>query len=142
MLISYFGLCKRLEVDQTGFVPTTYGAITAGSRGWRAPEILRGEMKLDKSNASQSSRGSAKPAKLTEKVDIFALGCLFYYCLTKGRHLYGGQINREARILHDQKSMGDSYSSGKDNEATDLIKKMLNKQASLWCVRQPSLFSG
>jgi serine/threonine-protein kinase/endoribonuclease IRE1 len=63
MLISDFGLCKRLDVDQTSFLPTAYGALAAGTVGWRAPEILRGEVKLDEGLAgedrgSMSSRGS------------------------------------------------------------------------------------
>ncbi|KAK7683852.1 hypothetical protein QCA50_013230 [Cerrena zonata] len=37
MLISDFGLCKKLEVDQTSFLPTAHGAMAAGTVGWRAP---------------------------------------------------------------------------------------------------------
>ncbi|KAJ7809381.1 hypothetical protein B0H14DRAFT_3759804 [Mycena olivaceomarginata] len=98
MLISYFGLCKKLDVDQTSFLPTSHGAMAAGTVGWRAPEILRGDAKLDEmsagDDASVSSQGSAasgassgtagKLARLTKSVDIFALGCLFFYTLTSG----------------------------------------------------------
>jgi serine/threonine-protein kinase/endoribonuclease IRE1 len=42
MLISDFGLCKKLDVDQTSFLPTAQGGAGAGTVGWRAPEILRG----------------------------------------------------------------------------------------------------
>ena len=152
MLISDFGLCKRLEVDQTSFMPAV---SAAGTVGWRAPEILRGEVRLDGSDASQSSRGSvatlngnntpsnsAKPMKLTKAVDIFALGCLSYYCLTEGGHPYGDQLVREANIMKDAKSLpGDLGRFGKEGaaEVTDLIKQMLDAQASLRYVGQSFL---
>jgi len=149
MLISDFGLCKRLEVDQTSFMPTACGAMAAGTVGWRAPEILRGEVRLDDSDASQSSRGSVatlngssstKPMKLTKAVDIFALGCLFYYCLTGGSHPYGDRFEREVNIMKDLKSLGGLSHFGEEGtEATDLIEKMLNSQAALRYVQQSFL---
>ena len=158
MLISDFGLCKRLEVDQTSFMPTV---LAAGTVGWRAPEILRGDVRLDDSDASQSSRGSvatlngnntpsssAKPMKLTKAVDIFALGCLFYYCLTRGRHPYGAnRLEREAKIVKDEKRLpGDlldcfkKFGEEGTAEVTDLIKQMLDAQASLRYVGQSFLW--
>lgn len=153
MLISDFGLCKQLEVDQTSFMPTAFGAMAAGTVGWRAPEILRGEVRLDDSEASQSSRGSvatlngsntpsnaSKPMKLTKAVDIFALGCLYYYCLTGGGHPYGDRFEREANIMKDVKSLGSLDHFGEEGtEATDLIGKMLNAQASLRYAEVPLL---
>lgn len=153
MLISDFGLCKRLEVDQTSFMPTAFGAMAAGTVGWRAPEILRGEVRLDDSDVSQSSHGSvatsngnntpsssSKPTKLTKAVDIFALGCLFYYCLTGGGHPYGDRFEREINIMKDMKSLGGLGHFGEEGtEVTDLIEKMLNAQASLRYLEQSLL---
>ena len=83
MLILDFGLCKKLDVNQTSLLPTAQGAMAAG---WHAPEILCGEVKLDNSagDDSQSSRGSSvgtptnssgggrccKPTRLMKLVDI------------------------------------------------------------------------
>lgn len=150
MLISDFGLCKRLDVDQTSFLPTAYGALAAGTVGWRAPEILRGEVKLDEGlvgedRGSMSSRGSVgtvtgnsssgsvgssannkSRARLTKSVDIFSLGCLFYYTLTNGGHPYGDRFEREVNILKDAKDLSGVERFGEEGtEAKDLIMRML-----------------
>ncbi|TFK29552.1 hypothetical protein FA15DRAFT_664103 [Coprinopsis marcescibilis] len=149
MLISDFGLCKKLDMDQTSFLPTVNGGLGAGTVGWRAPEILRGEVKLDDLNDdhSMSSRGSvstvqsigsnssspstAKPTRLTKSVDIFALGCLYYYTLTNGNHPYGDRFEREVNILKDQKSLDLLERFGEEGtEACDLIDQMLHPEAS------------
>lgn len=143
MLISDFGLCKKLEMDQTSFLPTAHGAMAAGTVGWRAPEILRGEVKLDDSMSddhSQSSRGSVgtavngstsgKPTRLTKSVDIFALGCLFYYVLTNGSHPFGDRFEREINILKNTKFLDGLEQFGEEgSEAVDLITKMLDPEA-------------
>ncbi|KAG1873028.1 hypothetical protein DFJ58DRAFT_722200 [Suillus subalutaceus] len=143
MLISDFGLCKKLEIDQTSFLPTAHGAMAAGTVGWRAPEILRGEVKLDDSMSddhSQSSRGSVstavngstsgKPTRLTKSVDIFALGCLFYYVLTNGLHPFGDRFEREVNILKNAKSLDGLKQFGEEgSEAVDLITNMLDPEA-------------
>jgi serine/threonine-protein kinase/endoribonuclease IRE1 len=70
--------------------------------------------------------------KLTKAVDIFALGCLYYYCLTGGSHPYGDRFEREANIVKDVKSLGGLNHFGEEGtEEVDLIGKMLNAQASL-----------
>ena len=147
MLISDFGLCRKLEVDQTSFLPTTGGAMGVGTFGWRAPEILRGEVKLDETIAddnSQSSHdsvgtatgsnhsGTGKPTtRLTKSVDIFALGCLYYYCLTNGGHPFGDRFEREVNIIRDQKSLQGLEGFGEEGlEAVNLISSMLAPEAA------------
>jgi serine/threonine-protein kinase/endoribonuclease IRE1 len=144
MLISDFGLCKRLDVDQTSFLPTAHGAMGAGTVGWRAPEILRGDVKLDEfgDDHSLSSRGSTgtvtgaptsstgKPTRLTKSVDIFALGCLFYYTLTNGGHPFGDRFEREVNILKNAKNLESLDRFGEEGaEAADLINAMLDPEA-------------
>ncbi|KAK0484521.1 hypothetical protein IW261DRAFT_1667840 [Armillaria novae-zelandiae] len=143
MLISDFGLCKKLDMDQTSFLPTAHGAMAAGTVGWRAPEILRGEVKLDElgDDSSISSRGSSRgstgtatgaptgssPTRLTKSVDIFALGCLFYYTLTNGGHPYGDRFEREVNILKNEKNLEGLERFGEEgSEAVHLIEQMLN----------------
>ncbi|KIM41614.1 hypothetical protein M413DRAFT_445589 [Hebeloma cylindrosporum] len=148
MLISDFGLCKKLDVDQTSFLPTAQGAMGAGTVGWRAPEILRGDVKLDDVNnrddsSSMSSRGSVAtingsatpsspaPTRLTKSVDIFSLGCLFYYTMTNGGHPYGDRFEREGNIMRDVKDLTGLDRFGEEGtEAKDLISAMLSYEPS------------
>ncbi|KAI0269552.1 hypothetical protein BGY98DRAFT_1014131 [Russula aff. rugulosa BPL654] len=147
MLISDFGLCRKLELDQTSFLPTTGGAMGVGTFGWRAPEILRGEVKLDVTVADDNSQGShdsvgtatgsnhsgtGRPTtRLTKSVDIFALGCLYYYCLTNGGHPFGDRFEREVNIIRDQKSLEGLEGFGEEGlEAVDLISSMLAPEAA------------
>jgi serine/threonine-protein kinase/endoribonuclease IRE1 len=150
MLISDFGLCKKLETDQTSFLPTANGVMGAGTVGWRAPEILRGEVKLDdllsvttSDEHSLSSRGSTstvtsgstptsgKGTRLTKSVDVFALGCLFYYILSNGGHPYGDRFEREVNILKDTKNLDALQRFGEEgHEAVNLIEQMLDPEAA------------
>ncbi|KAF9530552.1 hypothetical protein CPB83DRAFT_850528 [Crepidotus variabilis] len=153
MLISDFGLCKKLDVDQTSFLPTAQGAMAAGTVGWRAPEILRGEVKLDEftnedggsfssrgsnttvlgnaSIGSSGSSGAGRPVtRLTKAVDIFALGCLFYYTVTNGGHPYGDRFEREGNIIKDAKDLAGLDRFGEEGtEAKNLIAAMLDPEA-------------
>lgn len=141
MLISDFGLCKKLDVDQTSFLPTAYGAQAAGTVGWRAPEILRGEVKLDdigdghssssvSSTSTATGASTARPTRLTKSVDIFALGCLYYYTLTNGCHPFGDRYEREVNILKDSKDLKLLEQFGEEgSEAVDLVERMLDPQA-------------
>ncbi|KAF8802399.1 kinase-like protein [Phlegmacium glaucopus] len=136
MLISDFGLCKKLDMDQTSFLPTTNGAMAAGTVGWRAPEILLGEAKLDElSTGEHNSTSSPSPGttattpttRLTKSVDIFALGCVFYYILTNGGHPYGDRFEREVNIINDNKDLS-LLPIKEATEAYDLITSMLHPQ--------------
>jgi serine/threonine-protein kinase/endoribonuclease IRE1 len=116
MLISDFGLCKKLEVDQSSFLPRASGGhspCAVGAQGWRTPEILRGDVSFGKNavaHAGSGLGGDSAPGsgngksnsggtRLTKSVDIFALGCLFYYTLVNGEHPFGEKYVREANIL-------------------------------------------
>jgi len=169
MLISDFGLCKKLDVDETSFLPSVRGVWAAGTVGWRAPEILRGEVGVDEvtvvvadSSGSMSSQGSdatvlndsssstsnnnnKSQPRLTKSVDVFSLGCLFYYVLTNGGHPYGDRYEREVNILKDAKDLGgvDDERFGEEGaEARDLIGRMVDMQPrrrpdTLTCLLHP-----
>lgn len=139
LLISDFGLCKKLEGDQNSFRATT--AHAAGTSGWRAPELLVDEDLaspiLHPDLASAHTGGStSEPAvvdpqtnrRATRAIDIFSLGCVFYYVLTSGNHPFDrdGKYMREANIVKGHYNLDDLASLGDYQwEAKDLIGSMI-----------------
>lgn len=140
LLVSDFGLCKKLDREQSSFRATT--AHAAGTTGWRAPELLLDEDNelqqiptLDTSTHSGSgpiANGAlTTPRRATRAIDIFSLGLVFFYVLTKGGHPFdcGDRFMREVNIrkgtfdLRPLEVLGD-YSF----EAKDLIASMLRPE--------------
>ena len=134
MLISDFGLCKQLEPGRMSYNPSAQGPRAAGTVGWRAPEVLRGEVKLDGDSADGSSAASAasawSPTRQTQFVDIFALGCLYCYVLTGGFHPFGAGPELEFRISNNAKSL----ERLEDQVAVDATERMLSPNAEDRCV--------
>jgi len=147
LLVSDFGLCKKLEGEQSSFRATT--AHAAGTSGWRAPELLLDDdirdgsvMAIDASTHSGSgsllvSSDVLPNRRATRAIDIFSLGLVFFYVLTKGSHPFdcGDRYMREVNIrkgnynLKPLEVLGD-YSF----EAMDLIGSMLEAEPK----RRPS----
>lgn len=147
ILVSDFGLCKKLEGGQSSFGATT--AHAAGTSGWRAPELLLDDDAPGNGHGSHSAlsdHGSTvhsgshtsglvgqdlfgpNSRRVTRAIDIFSLGLVFFYVLTKGNHPYdcGDRYMREVNIrkgtfnLQPLDVLGDyAY------EARDLIASML-----------------
>jgi serine/threonine-protein kinase/endoribonuclease IRE1 len=143
MVLSDFGLAKRLDAGQSSYMQTGNHAV--GTTGWLAPECLTGEVDLDQGFEGSSSRHSrytdddgpkrletAKPkhGRLTRAVDLFALGCVYYYVITSGGHPYGGRYDRDRNIIRDEKNLSALDSYGEDGyEAKALITKLLSPDA-------------
>ncbi|KAI2626362.1 hypothetical protein GGS21DRAFT_540853 [Xylaria nigripes] len=112
LLVSDFGLCKKLEGGQSSFGATT--AHAAGTSGWRAPELLLDDDARENSNISSSSIHSDSSQlvsadimpnrRATRSIDIFSLGLVFFYVLTKGLHPFdcGDRYMREVNIRKGQ----------------------------------------
>lgn len=76
-LISDFGLCKKINKGKASF--SKRSGVT-GTEGWIAPEMLKGN-------------------RTTMSVDIFSMGCVYFYVLSEGSHLFGTSLERQANIL-------------------------------------------
>lgn len=116
-LISDFGLCKKLENDQSSFKGTTANA--AGTSGWRAPELL-----LDTSPAYLES-SKEKRVRLTRSVDIFSAGCVFFYVLTDGYHPFGDRYIREGNIIKGEFDLSKLNNLPDSYTVKDLISSMI-----------------
>jgi serine/threonine-protein kinase/endoribonuclease IRE1 len=131
-LISDFGLGRKLEPGHSTFQAHSNGA--AGTSGWRAPEVLRGVDKGKGVSHSSGSPTSTPPPesgahrRITRAVDIFSMGCLFYYVLTDGEHPFGNLTYlRDGRILdHDFDLSALDCSTNDGVEALDLISRMIS----------------
>lgn len=120
-LISDFGLCKKLEGDQSSFRATT--AQGSGTFGWRAPELLLED--LDK--GSLSKKLLSHDHRLTRAVDIFSTGCVFYHYLTKGGHPFGDKFTREGNIIRGAFDLSLLDDTVFEYEAKDLISQMIDR---------------
>ncbi|XP_076241696.1 serine/threonine-protein kinase/endoribonuclease Ire1 isoform X2 [Calliopsis andreniformis] len=110
-MISDFGLCKKLQLGRVSF--SRRSGVT-GTDGWIAPEMLNGN-------------------RTTCAVDIFSLGCVFYYVLSDGKHPFGDPLRRQANILcgeSDLMALHDNVSQNDKELALVLIKAMIASDPS------------
>lgn len=154
MLISDFGLCKKLDIDESSFFQTANNAT--GSFGYRAPEVLKGQVNPNDPSISPSvshntSDGAqlqqhptsdsdlygstAKRKRLGRSLDLFSLGCIFYYILTRGEHPFGDRFARELNIVQDNVSLERLDGLGEESfEAQSLIRSMIAAEPADRCV--------
>jgi hypothetical protein len=76
--VSDMGLSKKLEEEETSFTFSTNAP--SGDGGWAPSEVLLCKRK-------------------TMKVDIFAMGVLIYFVLSKGSHPFGNRFKRNGNIV-------------------------------------------
>ena len=104
VMISDFGLCKKMKVGRMSF---SRQSGIAGTEGWIAPELML-------------SDGST-----TCSVDIFSLGCVYYYVLTNGCHPFGEAFKRQANILEGEYTISELMGQNSITEV-NLVKTMIN----------------
>lgn len=102
-MISDFGLCKKLSHGRLSF--SRKSGVT-GTDGWIAPEMLSGQ------------------GRATKAVDVFSLGCVFYYVLSGGRHPFGDTLERQANIKHGRHNLLEVGTNGPLGQS--LIEQMLH----------------
>ncbi|KAG8234700.1 hypothetical protein J437_LFUL014316 [Ladona fulva] len=111
VMISDFGLCKKLKVGRMSF---SRRSGIAGTEGWIAPEMMAAPF--------DSVSGVHRT---TCAVDIFSLGCVFYYVLSQGKHPFGDSLRRQANIMAGEYSLNELMGSEKYLER-HLIEKMIS----------------
>ncbi|KAI5848700.1 hypothetical protein DFP73DRAFT_542098 [Morchella snyderi] len=139
LLISDFGLCKTLDDNQSSFKLTTHAS--PGTCGWRAPELLTMDDERRRpfsSPGNTESSGSASSEtvifevnntqrRATRAIDIFSMGCVFYFILTQGEHPFGDRWHRELNIISNKSDLSRlSILGGAGYEARDLISSMID----------------
>ncbi|KAF1982387.1 hypothetical protein K402DRAFT_363106 [Aulographum hederae CBS 113979] len=140
-VISDFGLCKSLPDN----ISTLHGTTgNAGTTGWKAPElIMQPKDSEGRNTSSQGHSGSSTSSNETissgvkRAVDIFSLGCVFYYVLTNGLHPFDDDkelwyqlrelnIKRNKPFFNKLKDLG-----GDAEEPMQLIQWMLKPKPEL-----------
>lgn len=142
-VITDFGLCKTLDDGPNSTYAPTANHTAAGTSGWRAPELLVNSKATvaaplastgtaSTRSASHSSDGTTidppTGRRATKAIDIFSLGCVFFYIMTQGRHPFdvgGESLGRDLNIKENRSDLEVLRLYDYSYEADDLIMQML-----------------
>lgn len=102
--LSDMGISKRLSEGASSFDPHT---SALGSAGWQAPEQLQ-------------------HGRQTRAVDMFALGCVIFFCISGGRHPFGPRFERDVNIV---RGISDLFAVEHIPEAVHLLQALLSPKA-------------
>ncbi|KAF1953976.1 hypothetical protein CC80DRAFT_449939 [Byssothecium circinans] len=134
LVISDFGLCKTLPDNMSTLIGTT---ANAGTVGWKAPELILQPRDIGVGSStghSRESSASTDPVSQGVKraVDIFSLGCVFFYVLTNGSHPFddeeGWAQMREYNIKKNKASFRQLDMGDDSEEPIHLISWMLSNR--------------
>ncbi|KAK8367826.1 hypothetical protein V6Z12_A02G213000 [Gossypium hirsutum] len=104
--LSDMGISKRLLEDRSSL---GHHATGCGSSGWQAPEqLLLGRQ--------------------TRAVDLFSLGCVLFFCITRGKHPFGNHLERDINVVNNRVNL---FLVEHIPEAVDLISCLLNPEPEL-----------
>lgn len=130
--VSDMGLSKTLPQHVSSFVSN--GGF--GSSGWQAPEQIRtltssgdsssrGREAAGRVGSSDGPAAPAAPARQSKAVDIFSLGLVLFWTLTRGAHPFGGdRFARDGNILRKDP---DLTAVAHDPELENLLRAMLHR---------------
>jgi serine/threonine-protein kinase/endoribonuclease IRE1 len=141
-VITDFGLCKTLDDGPNSTYAPTANHTAAGTSGWRAPELLvnsKASVAAPTASAGNSTRSNSHSSdgttidpptgrRATKAIDIFSLGCVFFYIMTQGRHPFdvgGESLGRDLNIKENRSDLDCLRLYDYSFEADDLILQML-----------------
>ncbi|TYI88702.1 hypothetical protein E1A91_D03G001300v1 [Gossypium mustelinum] len=104
--LSDMGISKRLLEDRSSL---GHYATGCGSSGWQAPEQLL-------------------LSRQTRAVDLFSLGCVLFFCITRGKHPFGNHLERDINVVNNRVNL---FLVEHIPEAVDLISCLLNPEPEL-----------
>lgn len=131
LVISDFGLCKTLPDNVSTLIGTTGNA---GTVGWKAPELISQPKEIANGSSQGFSRDSSSSTDpvaqgVKRAVDIFSLGCVFFYVLTNGCHPFdddeGWMQIREYNIKKEKANLKQLRLGDDSEEPYHLIQWML-----------------
>ncbi|KAF2474738.1 uncharacterized protein BDR25DRAFT_255125 [Lindgomyces ingoldianus] len=131
LVISDFGLCKTLPDNVSTLIGTTGNA---GTVGWKAPELILQPRDNERNSSTGHSRESSSSSEAVSQgvkraVDIFSLGCVFFYVLTNGSHPFdddeGWMQIRELNIKKNKPNFKQLSLGDDSEEPIHLISWML-----------------
>jgi serine/threonine-protein kinase/endoribonuclease IRE1 len=145
VVLSDFGLCKTLDDGPGSAYAPTGNHTAAGTTGWKAPELLASvsstTMTLDAGSSAASNPTSTsseldgipgqRPRRPGKSIDVFSMGCLFFYVMTQGGHPFdhGGLYARDFNIKENKSNTHDLLAfHNYTYEADDLILQMINHE--------------
>lgn len=145
--LSDMGLSRTVDVEQSSFRVVRHVSAAnesnksshvvggGGTVGWRAPELL--------------TRSSASPNdhRLSRKVDVFSLGCVFFYFI-EHVHPFGEWLHRESHIVLGKPVVLDKLKrtfGGGGSDAYHLIADMIafnptDRPSMAACLAHPLLW--
>ncbi|CAL8141655.1 unnamed protein product [Orchesella dallaii] len=112
--ISDFGLSRRIVDGRSCVSISTLG----GTQGWVAPEILA---------QLQTIEEDPQKCKFTKASDVFALGCLYYFVITDGKHPFGDRFRSQVNILDGTLLIDNDHVLHCCSQNVLFIKLMLSK---------------
>ncbi|KAF1998027.1 hypothetical protein P154DRAFT_524344 [Amniculicola lignicola CBS 123094] len=134
LVISDFGLCKTLPDNVSTLIGTTGNA---GTVGWKAPELILQPKDSERGSSTGHSRESSSSGDpiaqgVKRAVDIFSLGCVFFYVLTNGSHPFddeeGWMQIRELNIKKNKANFKQLRLGDDSEEPIHLISWMLSNR--------------
>ncbi|CAM9174170.1 unnamed protein product, partial [Ectocarpus fasciculatus] len=101
-----------------------------GTIGWQAPELIKRRLLKRVGHVCDvEDKGTpGDQSRLTSKVDVFALGCVYHFTLVPGSHPFGHWREREDNIINN---VSDLSLLARTPDAYDLVHGMIRSDPKL-----------